>query len=169
MKWAIAQLIKKGSEIFEIDETVDFEDIVKRHDEIRSMSKVRVTGTGQLQQGKKKIVFVLHIEGTMTLPCALTLDDVVYPFDSDSVEIFVLDKDIYEEDEDEYLVTGTTVELAPVVWQNILLQKPLRIVKDGAYDEIKKRGIEIESEEEFAQAAMAEQANKIDPRLAILS
>ena len=78
MKWAIAQLIKQGSQIFEIDELVDFSDVVKHHDEIRKLSKVKVTGTGQLQG--KKVVFNLHIEGTMTLPCALTLEDVDYPF-----------------------------------------------------------------------------------------
>ena len=65
MKWAIAQLIKQGSQIFEIDELVDFSDVVKHHDEIRKLSKVKVTGTGQLQG--KKVVFNLHIEGSMTL------------------------------------------------------------------------------------------------------
>ena len=94
MKWAIAQLVKQGSKVFEIDELIDFSDIANAHDEIRKLSKVKVTGTGQLQG--KKVVFNLHMEGTMTLPCAVTLDDVEYPFDYDSIEIFVLDADLYE-------------------------------------------------------------------------
>ena len=147
-----------------IDELVDFSDIVNAHDEIRKLSKVKVTGTGQLQG--KKVVFNLHIEGTMTLACALTLDDVEYPFDYDSVEVFVLDADLYEEGEDEYLVTGTTIELAPVIWQNILLQKPLRVVKEGAYEEMKKKGIEFETEEDLHES---EAEPKVDPRLAVLS
>ena len=159
MKWAIAQLIKQGSKVFEIDELVDFSDIVNAHDEIRKLSKVKVTGTGQLQG--KKVVFNLHIEGTMTLACALE-----YPFDYDSVEVFVLDADLYEEGEDEYLVTGTTIELAPVIWQNILLQKPLRVVKEGAYEEMKKKGIEFETEEDLHES---EAEPKVDPRLAVLS
>ena len=164
MKWAIAQLVKQGSKVFEIDELIDFSDIVNAHDEIRKLSKVKVTGTGQLQG--KKVVFNLHIEGTMTLPCAVTLDDVEYPFDYDSVEIFVLDADLYEEGEDEYLVTGTTIELAPIIWQNILLQKPLRVVKEGAYEEMKKKGIELETEEDLHES---EPEVKVDPRLAVLS
>ena len=87
MKWAIAQLIKQGSQVFEINELVDFSDVVKNHDEIRDLSKIKVTGTGQLQG--KKVVFNLTIEGTMILPCALTLEDVEYPFSIDTVEIFV--------------------------------------------------------------------------------
>lgn len=164
MKWAIAQLIKHGSEVFEINELVDFSDILKKNDEIRNLSKVKVTGTGQLQG--KKIVFTLHIEGEMTLPCALTLDDVNYPYSIDTVEIFVLDSEDYNEDDDEYLVTGTTVELAPVVWQNIVLQKPLRVVKEGAYEELKNQGIELESEDDLHESA---KAPKVDPRLAVLS
>ncbi len=164
MKWAIAQLIKQGSQIFEIDELVDFSDVVKHHDEIRKLSKVKVTGTGQLQG--KKVVFNLHIEGSMTLPCALTLEDVEYPFSVDTVEIFVLDSALYEEGDDEILVTGATVELAPVILQNIMLEKPLRVVKEGAYEEMKKQGIEFESEEDLHES---EPVQKIDPRLAVLS
>ena len=165
MKWAIAQLIKHGSEIFEINELVDFTDILKKSDDIRKLSKVKVTGTGQLQG--KKVIFNLHIEGTMTLPCALTLDDVDYPYSVDTVEVFVLDSENYQEGDDEYLVTGTTVELAPVVWQNIVLQKPLRVVKEGAYDELKKQGIELESEDDLHESKS--EVPKVDPRLAVLS
>lgn len=85
-------------------------------------------------------MFNLHIEGSMTLPCALTLEDVEYPFSVDTVEIFVLDSALYEEGDDEILVTGTTVELAPVILQNIMLEKPLRVVKEGAYEEMKNKG-----------------------------
>ena len=166
MKWAVAQLIKKGSQIFEIDEVIDFKNVVEDRDEIRQLSKIKVTGTGQLQG--KKVVFQLHVEGTMVLPCALTLDDVNYPFETDTIEIFVLDSEIYQEGEDEHLVTGATVDLTPVIWQTIMLEKPLRVVKDGAYDEMKKRGLEIESEDEFEEAS-AEPKQKIDPRLAVLS
>ena len=88
----------------------------------------------------------------MTLPCALTLEDVEYPFSVDTVEIFVLDSALYEEGDDEILVTGTTVELAPVILQNIMLEKPLRVVKEGAYEEMKKQGIEFESEEDLHES-----------------
>ena len=102
----------------------------------------------------------------MTLPCALTLEDVEYPFSVDTVEIFVLDSALYEEGDDEILVTGTTVELAPVILQNIMLEKPLRVVKEGAYEEMKNQGIEFESEEDLHES---EPVQKIDPRLAVLS
>ena len=165
MKWAVAQLIKQGSEVFEIHETIDFSKLLHPNDEIRSISPVKVDGTGQLQG--KKVIFRLHIEGEMTLGCALTLDDVQYPFSMDTVEIFVLDGGEFEEDSDEIPVTGTVVELAPVIWQNIFLQKPLRVVKDGAYEQLKEQGIELETEEDLLAEAAPEV--KVDPRLAVLS
>jgi len=165
MKWAVAQLIKQGSEVFEIHETIDFSKLLRPHDEIRSISPVRVDGTGQLQG--KKVLFNLHIEGEMTLGCALTLDDVLYPFAFDTVEIFVLDSEEFEEESDEILVTSAVVELAPVIWQNVFLQKPLRVVKDGAYEELKQQGIELETEEELLEKAAAKET--VDPRLAVLS
>ncbi|MCL1950620.1 MAG: YceD family protein [Turicibacter sp.] len=165
MKWAIAQLIKQGSEVFEVHETVDFSKLLKPNDEIRHISPVKVDGTGQLQG--KKVVFNLHIEGEMTLGCALTLDDVPYPFEADLFEIFVLDSEAYDEETDDILVTSTVLELAPVIWQNIYLQKPLRVVKDGAYEELKKQGIELESEEDLLTEATSEE--RVDPRLAVLS
>jgi len=165
MKWAVAQLIKQGSEVFEIHETIDFSKILKPHDEIRNISPVKVDGTGQLQG--KKVMFNLHIEGEMTLGCALTLDDVLYPFEMDTVEIFALDSEDYDEESDDILVTSAVVELAPVIWQNIFLQKPLRVVKEGAYEELKKQGIELETEEDLRQEEVAEAP--VDPRLAVLS
>lgn len=161
MKWMIAEIIKKGSETFEINEEVDFTNALKQNDEIRKLSKVKVKGTGQLQG--KKVIFNLHIEGTMMLPCALTLDDVTYSYQIDPVEIFVFDREAYHEDSDEHLVTKT-IELAPIVWQHVIMQKPLRIVREGAYEELKKQGIELESEEDLKS-----ETPKPDPRLAILS
>ena len=165
MKWAAAQLIKQGSEIFEIHEQLDFSDFFKPSDEIRALSPVKVDGTGQVQG--KKVIFRLHLEGVMTLGCALTLDDVQYPFETDATEIFVLDSEAFDPDSEDILVNNSTVELAPVIWQNVFLQKPLRVVKDGAYEELKKQGIELVSEEDLLAEGSDEPP--VDPRLAVLS
>ena len=47
-----------------------------------------------------------------------------------------------------------------------MLQKPLRVVKEGAYEEMKKKGIEFETEEDLHES---EAEPKVDPRLAVLS
>ena len=90
----------------------------------------------------------------MILPCALTLEDVDYPFDIDSTEVFSFEKpdpleDVHEAKKD-------VVDFTPVVFSNIMLEVPMRVVKDDA--NIKKilDGQE-DNDEEY-----------IDPRLAKL-
>lgn len=63
----------------------------------------------------------------MILPCALTLEDVDYPFDIDSTEVFSFEKpdpleDVHEAKKD-------VVDFTPIVFSNIMLEVPMRVVK----------------------------------------
>ena len=169
MKWQIAkllqssQLFKEAMREVEINEEVDFSDAVKRNPDIRSMQKVRVTGKGSIYPTERMMRFDLKIEGEMTLGCALTLDDVNYPFEARIDPVYTWNPDTYDEDSEDYLVKDT-IELASAVWQEIFVQIPLRVVKDGAYEELEKLGVGFLTEENYEQ----EVENKIDPRLSVL-
>ena len=163
MKWQIAKLIKAGTKEIEINEEVDFTDAVKRNPDIRSMSNVLVMGKGMIFPTDHKMEFNLMIKGEMTLGCALTLDDVSYPFEATLNPVFTWDEKKYDEDSEDYLIKDT-IELASVLWQEIFIQIPLRVVKEGAYDELARQGIEILTEEDLKKEA----ETKIDPRLEVL-
>lgn len=163
MKWQIAKLLKQSTTEIEVNEEVDFSDAVKRNPDIRSMSKVLVTGKGIVSTTERKIEFDLTIKGEMTLACALTLDDVIYPFEAKLNPKFVWDANKYDEDSEDYLFKDT-IELASAVWQEIFIQIPLRVVKEGAHEELARLGVEIVSEEELENEAK----NKVDPRFAAL-
>jgi uncharacterized protein len=163
MKWQISKLIKESVKEIEINEEVDFSDAVKRSPDIRNLSLIRVIGTASIESSRRMVEFNLKIKGEMTLGCALTLNDVIYPFEATIEPIFTWNSE-NDEDSEEYLVKGDSVELAPVVWQEIFLQIPLRVVKDGAYEEIKRQGIEILTEKDLEK----EGENKIDPRFSVL-
>ena len=163
MKWQIARLLKESTKKIQINEEVDFSDAVKRNPDIRSMTKVLVTGKGTIFATERRMVFDLTIKGDMTLGCALTLDDVIYPFEATLHPVFIWDSEKYDEDSEEYLVKDT-IELASAIWQEIFIQIPLRIVKDGAHAELARQGIKILSAEESAEEA----EKKVDPRLAVL-
>ncbi|NLC94725.1 MAG: DUF177 domain-containing protein [Bacilli bacterium] len=164
MKYYINQLIKEGTEPFEINETVDFSEVAQTHREIRRISPVKITGTGKLSG--TEVIFDLHISCDVVLPCALTLDDVNYHMEIDTIEYFTFKEDAKEEDYDfdMNIVKGPVIELAPVIWQNIVVNIPLRVVSEHAYEKIKKEGADykIFTEEEF------EKEKSIDPRFAIL-
>ena len=163
MKWQIARLLKEGTQELEINENVDFSDAVKKNPDIRRMSDVKVTGTGTLLATQRKMTFDLTLQGEMILACALTLDDVPFPFEAHIQPTFTWDQEAHEEESEDYLVKDS-IELASAVWQEIFIQIPLRVVKEGAYDEIARQGIELLSEEDLEKEAQ----NKIDPRFSVL-
>jgi len=163
MKWQIAKLIKESAKEIEVDEEVDFSDAVKRNPDIRNMSKVLVKGKGSIYPTTRTMEFDLTLKGKMTLGCALTLDDVIYPFEATLNPVFIWDGEKYDEDSEDYLVKDT-IELAPAIWQEIFMQIPLRIVKEGAYEELARQGIEILTEEDLEK----EVETKLDPRFEVL-
>lgn len=163
MKWQIARLIKESTKEIEINEEVDFSDVVKGHPDIRELNKVLVTGKGKVNPTLRQVAFTLTIKGEMTLGCALTLDDVNYPFEAHLNPIFIWDQEKYDEASEDYFVKDT-IALAPVIWQEIFIQIPLRVVKEGAHDELARQGIEILAAEDLEKEA----ETKADPRFAVL-
>jgi len=163
MKWKIAKLIKESAAEIRVDEEVDFSDAAKQNSDIIKMSKVLVTGKGFFYPTTRTMEFNLKIKGEMTLSCALTLDDVIHPFEAKLEPVFTWDQEKYDESSEEHLVKDT-IELAPVIWQEIVVHIPLRVIKDGAYDELAKQGIEILSEADLEKEAKT----RIDPRFSVL-
>ncbi|HEY8436543.1 MAG TPA: DUF177 domain-containing protein [Haloplasmataceae bacterium] len=162
MRYPLSQLLTYGEEPFDIDERVDFSDVAKTHHEIRKISDVFIQGTGRIRN--KMIIFDLNIRCDVTLPCAVTLDDVVYPLDIQTREFFSFDEQAKEEDfeDDVTIVKGQVVELAPVVWQNIVVNIPLRVVSPNAYQRVQAQGdnFELISDE----LPTSSERKEIDPR-----
>ncbi|QVK19030.1 DUF177 domain-containing protein [Mycoplasmatota bacterium] len=162
MKYYINELMKHGTTPFEINESVDFSSIASQHHEIRKMSKVVIAGKGQLSG--EDVIFDLNIKCDLILPCALTLEDVKYHMDFDTKEFFTFKEHAKEEDYDYdmTIVKGQTIEIAPVIWQNIIVNIPQRVVSENAYNKMPKEG------ENWQIVDENNQENKIDPRFSIL-
>ena len=163
MKWQIAKLLKETSREILVDEEIDFSEAVRKNPDLRGLSKIKVTGKGSIFPTSRTVTFDLKIAGTMTLPCALTLDDVEYKFEATISPTYIWDVEKYDEDSDDYLVKDV-IEIASAVWQEIFVQIPLRVVKEGAYEELQKQGVEIVDEEAELEAAKT----KVDPRFEVL-
>ena len=67
----------------------------------------------------------------MILPCSVTLKDVLYPFS------FKIDGILEEiESENEYFLkkSENTIDIFPIIWENILMEIPMKVVSDEAKD-----------------------------------
>ncbi len=152
MKWTTYELIKQYNRDNTIDVTLDLSEFIEGTD-ILAISPVRVSGEFEIYDNQE-FVFYLRIEATLTLPCAVTLKEVAYPIDLDIEEAFVNDPD-----DDSNRIEGITVDLLPIIWSNILLEKPMRVVSENAYDEVDYETTEVEEETTNAFADLKDYNN----------
>lgn len=125
MKWSLQQLNKFTNNSLKFSTSYTFEEYSNSVNGLISISEVIVLGECRCI-GVEKYKFDLHIECLLELEDAWTLEPVPYKINLDVTEVF--DRD--ESDEDTRLIEKNTVDLYDVVWENILLEIPMRIVKD---------------------------------------
>lgn len=140
-----------GSEVFE-----------KMHN-LRNLKDVEVSGSIHYDDKSEVADVLLKIKGIMVVPCAITNEDVDYPFDSEGDVIYAFHK--VEKDSDIIEAKGDVIELMPQVFQQIILEIPLKVVKEGLKEYPHGNGWEVMKEEDLNR----EKAKKIDPRMAKLA
>ena len=106
----------------DIDMQVSFpkEDLNKAG--ILDMQKVNVKGNLTYNE---EYILKVNIKGEMTLPCSLTLEPVNYPFDID------IDENIDEFIENSKK-TQKTIDILPIIWENILMEIPMKVISPNA-------------------------------------
>ncbi len=71
------------------------------------------------------------IKGTMILPCSITLKPVNVPFD---IEINQNVSDFIEETGENSIICENTLDIFPIIWDNILMEIPMKVVSDDISD-----------------------------------
>ena len=124
MKWSMQQLYRYINEPLEFEEKVDYTEYVKNCGDIIRMDEVEYSGKCSVI-GTDRFLFELSIKTTMYLEDCWTLEEVPFKVDLEVDEIFC--KDI--EDEDARYIEKNTVDLYDIIWENVLLEKPIRMTK----------------------------------------
>ena len=162
LKWNLQWIVKQKDGCFDFDETLSFpSEMFHNLSQINGLKYVHVTGHVSLDTKNRQLYVDFKVKGQMILPCAVSLEDVDYPFEIDSTAIFAFYKP--QDDEDVIEVKRDTVELTPVIFQEIMMDVPMRVVKDGATLKTKGNGWKVLNEEDER-----EDEDYIDPRLAKL-
>ena len=73
----------------------------------------------------------LDVEGVMVIPCAITLKPVEYPF---FIKIEGDLEEIADENPEKYINSKNSLDILPIIWENILMEIPMRVVSEGADD-----------------------------------
>ena len=162
LKWNLNWLIKQKDGRFSFDEYLTFPDeIFHSLSQINGLKDVHVTGDGQLDSKNSQLLVRYNIDGQMILPCAVSLENVEYPFNIDSMCTFAFYKPDYEEEVVE--AKRDVADLTQVVFQDIMMEIPSRVVKEGATLKTEGNGWQVIGEKQITQ-----EEDDIDPRLAKL-
>ena len=91
----------------------------------------------------------------MVLPCAITLKPTDYKF---SVDI----NEKVEENEENYT---NTLDIFPIIWENILMEIPMRVVSPGAEDiKMSGDGWKLVTDDDVTSSPFAELADMLNDR-----
>lgn len=105
-----------------IDEDISIDNEYFKNTEIRDLKDIHVSGIVEIDF-EDNINLELKISGLMILPCAVTLQDVEYKFETDIEESIGKFEEIYKNNKN-------TLEISSILWENIVLEIPIRVVAE---------------------------------------
>jgi len=147
VKWTIHELKKKVYSDNEIDQTVDLSQYLSEEfNDIKSISPTKVKGSFFYDQDEDVYTFSLDIRTTLIMLCSITLKDVDVALDFHSDILFSETK----EDDDIHVIDGITIDLLPYIFSEIITEKPMKVISQGAYQTYNEKN-EVLSEEEIVE------------------
>lgn len=143
MKWTLGQLAKIQKPM-KIEYELDFTSFLDKMDGVKAISPVFVKGECY-EIGFDEYVFSLDIKCELTMICAISLENVSYPLNIHTDEIF---KTSNPDGDDINLVSNNMIDLDPVVLANVIMNIPMKVVKEG--EEFEEEEIEERINPAFA-------------------
>jgi len=143
MKWSLQQLQKINSFPYSFDTKFDFHKNILGSETIYDIDETHVYGK-IFRIDENTYQFDFHIQVKLIMACSLTLEDVDYVIDQDFSEVHSTIKN-----DDYFPIEKNTIDLEEMVWGNIVLSLPIRIVRSDAYEILKARGIEVLTDEDI--------------------
>ena len=107
------------------DKIFNFSKEKLKNTSIKKLSSVKVNGK-ITKISDYSIDLTMEIKTNMTLEDSVTLEEIEYPVNIQFNSI--IDSD--EDDEESCKILQNTLDILPIVWENIVLEVPLRVVKE---------------------------------------
>jgi uncharacterized protein len=136
-----------------VDEVINFDKSVFEGTDIRELNDVKVKGKISMEEDSTYSI-ALNVVGQMILPCSISLKDVKYPFNIEIAEII----DPNDEESEDYLkIIDNSIDIMPIIWQNIVVEIPMKVVSPDLTDvKLEGDGWKLLNEEE--------KMKELDPR-----
>ena len=123
-------------EYIEIDENMDVTKFELENTGILSIKEVKIFGT-MTKNNLDNYLLDLKIDGIMVLPCSITLKPVDYNF---NIEISGNIEEMLEEINETSKKSENTIDIFPIIWENILMEIPIKVTGPDADKELSGDG-----------------------------
>ena len=124
----------------DIDSELIFPEEMYKGTDVRNIKDARVSGYIDINlEDEMEVNF--SVSGTFILPCAISLEDVPYDF------LVNIEENLGKFD-NFYKIGQNTLDILPFIWENIVSEVPIRVVKEGVtYKNTSGNGWELVSED----------------------
>ena len=161
MKWNLNYIQKNAKPSFNFEEKIEYDKaLIEKLNRVDDIFDIIVKGNLKYIESISQCIIKFNVSGIMKVKCAITNEQIDYIFSDEDEVCYTFDSN---EDDDEIIVAkGNIIDLAPIVWQLIVVNIPLKVVKEGAkLENIEGKNWKIG---EF-ETKKAEKEKPIDPRL----
>ena len=152
----LSKLITNLSNEILFDDEVEIDKSYLENTDIKDISKVKVNGS--IKPYESNFEINMNIKCTLTLICSISLKDVKYNIDINVNEVIGESNDDVEFEENNKIINNT-IDLIPIIWQNIILEVPLKVISpDIKVENLEGDGWKFITDEKVI-------SKDIDPRL----
>lgn len=122
----LTKLITGLVDEIDIDNTINIPKELLKGTDINDISKVKVNGV-IVSHDNNNFEISLNIKCNLVLTCNISLKKVDYAIDIEINEIIGENDENLEENNK---IINNTIDLIPIIWQNIILEVPLKVVSE---------------------------------------
>ncbi len=148
MKFSLQQLNKIYQFPYTVEYDYDFSSFLKSSSESLDTDIIDVKDVhAKISIVKNDVdtyTFQYVVDAFLILPCALTLEPVDYPMHLEFSETYTTNLEYLEECDDYFPFENNTINTIDVVWSNIIVNIPIRVVREDAYEILKSRDIVLD-------------------------
>ena len=134
-----------------INESYSFSKEYLQNTDILELNDVKIKGN-VTKDDFDNLILSLNVKGTMILPSSRTLKPTPYDFSFDIEGNIV---EMLEEINENFKNNEKTLDILPIIWENILMEIPMRIVNDNEEVITKGDGWELITEEKKVNPSLA--------------
>ena len=148
MKFSLQQLQKINQFPHSLNLVLDYQDKLKGSDQEESDTEVLDIKEVQVsiiinKMDNDTFKWDYQVSTVLILPCALTLEPVIFPINLEYCEIYTNSRELLNSNDDYFPFENNTIDIKRIVWDNIISSIPIRVVREDAYEILKSRNIQL--------------------------